>query len=110
MRDSRYSREPKIIIAWPYSEDNIKFARALMELGIIDDYEVSKEHYEVYLISYRDRMIITPDDEEEMFIIALGFAPKEFIKNSWFNSYIDVRRGKIVRYTEKEVIIEASED
>jgi len=104
------SKTPKIIIAWPYSEDDVKFASALKKLGIIDDYEVSRAHYEMYLISYKDIVRITRSDEEKMFMMALGFVPEEFIRDSWLDSYIDVRRGKIKKYTEREVVIEASVD
>ncbi|MEM2812467.1 MAG: hypothetical protein QXH62_06040 [Candidatus Bathyarchaeia archaeon] len=109
MKHSKHFKKPKIIIAWPYSEDNVKFAKALMELGIIDDYELSKEQHEVYLISYRNRVTITLSDEERMFNTALGFIPKEFIKDAWFDSYIDIRQGRIVKYTKEEVIVESSE-
>ncbi len=44
-----------------------------------------------------------------MFNTALGFIPKEFIKDTWFDSYIDIRQGRIVKYTKEEVIIESSE-
>lgn len=99
-------KEPKIIIAWPHSEDNVRFGRALKKMGVIDGVKVSDDGAEVLLYSYLDRIIITKQVEREKFEMALGFVPdEELLEEIWATTYRDVRRGKVVEYTDTRCVI-----
>lgn len=105
----RLYKEPKIIISWSHcDEDHIKYAKALRELGIIEDYIILRSKHEILLISYRKEVRITPDDLARMFEMTLGFAPEDVIKETWFESFRNVKKGKITKYNETEIIIESS--
>ena len=103
-------KEPKIVIAWNYSdEDHIEYAKALKRLKIIDAYTLLPDNSGILLFSYRDRLVIKPQDIVDMFELTLGFAPKEIIRETWFETFQDIRRGKTVKYTTEEIIIEAED-
>ncbi|GBC71294.1 hypothetical protein HRbin02_01074 [Candidatus Calditenuaceae archaeon HR02] len=103
-------KEPKIIIAWPYAdEDHKEYAKALTDLKIIDEYTVLPDNSGILLVSYRDRLVIRPQDIANMFELTLGFAPEDIIEETWFETFQDVRRGKKVKYTLDEIIIEAED-
>jgi len=100
--------EPKIIIAWRYSDDDhVEYAKALKELGVIDDYKILPNDEGILLLSYKDRLVITPRDIADMFKLTLGFVPEELIEKTWYKTFSDVRRGQIIEYTNDEVVIES---
>ncbi len=105
----RSIKEPKIIIAWRYNDDDhVKYAKALKELGVMDDYEILPNDEGILLLSYKDRLVITSRDIADMFKLTLGFVPEELIEETWYETFSDVRRGQIIKYTKDKVVIESS--
>jgi len=100
--------EPRIVIAWRYCDgDHLRYVNALKQLGLIDDYEISQDGREVLLISYRDKLAITPCDIADMFKSTLGFVPEELIEETWHEIFTDLRKGRIKEYSNDVVVIEA---
>lgn len=79
----------------------------MKELGVIDDYEISGDGGEILLISYRDKLVITPCDIADMFKSTLGFVLEELIEETWHEVFTDIRRGWIKEYSDIVVIIGA---
>jgi hypothetical protein len=100
---------PLIRIIWPYSDDNVEFAKALKKLGVIDSYRVIRKDDNVELCVKRPVATIGFEDLIKQFEMALGMIPdKETLEDIWETAFNNIEGGRVVKHDEKECIIEAT--